>query len=70
MAVARNSQLMRQNLNSRLRNRLYRDRWPRLEGRLSWFECNGGVSRHMRTPNPKDPSSNDGSKEERNDRTD
>src|ERR1035438_8255092 len=56
-----------QNLNSRLRNSLYRDRWPRLEGRLSWLECNDGVSWHMRSPNLKNPSSNDCSKEERND---
>src|ERR1700722_8717599 len=55
-----------QNLNSRLRNCLYRDRRPRLEGRLSWLECNHGVSRHMRSPNLKNPSSDDCSKEEQN----
>src|SRR5580700_2943947 len=56
-----------QNLNSRLTNRLHRYRRPRLNGRLSWFKCNEGISWHMRTPNLKNPSSNDCSKEEPND---
>src|ERR1700722_11697210 len=56
--------MAQQNLNSRLRNRLHRDRRPRLHGRLSWLKCNQRISRHMRTPNLKNPSSNDCSKEE------
>src|ERR1700756_414806 len=49
----------KQNLNSRLTNRPHRDRRPRLNGHFPWLKCSYYVSRHMRTPNLKNPSSND-----------